>query len=61
MMDGDRMAEEILRLLGGEYTPERVRAFHLLCQGIVAHIQTNAVVAVTGVETGPGTAPGTIQ
>jgi hypothetical protein len=60
MMDGDKMAEEILRLLGGEYTPERVRAFHLLCKGIVEHIQTNAVVAVTGVQSGTGTAPGTV-
>ncbi len=66
-MNGAQLAGEVLRAIGGEPTPDRVRAFTAMCEAIVAHIQANAVVtvpSVTGVlpgggVSGPGT--GTIQ
>lgn len=33
---------------------------HAIATAVVSHITSNAVVAVTGVTAGPGTAPGTI-
>lgn len=32
-----------------------------ICKGLILHIQTNAVVTVTGVQLGASPAPGTIQ
>ena len=60
-MDGDVMAQEVLNLIGGEMTPERLRAFQKFCEGIVQHIQKHAQVTVTGVYLGSGQAPGKIQ
>ena len=55
MMDGDRLADEILREMGGRVYKGRREAFRRLCRAIVRHIQVNAQVNTTGADPQGGT------
>ncbi len=59
MMNGTRLAEEMLAAIGGKRTKDRQRAFARLAQAIVRHIQTNMVVTSVGADPQGGTVTST--
>jgi hypothetical protein len=48
MMNGNLLAAEVLKEMGGEVTPERLAAFQKLCEAVVKHIQRNLQVTAVG-------------
>ena len=65
-MNGNELGAEIANLVIASNAPPEVRQdilrlWQQIGTAIVSHIQENAVVTVTGVYSGPGTAPGTVQ
>ncbi len=58
-MNGNQLAAEMLRAMGGKVTPQRLKAFQRMADAIVKHIQANLVVASSGVDPQGGTVTST--
>lgn len=56
MMNGDQLAAEAIKAIGGKVTPMRLKTFKAFCNAIVSHIQTNMVVVSNGTSP-PGGGP----
>lgn len=50
MMNGNMLAAEMLKAIGGKVTPARLKAFQKMADAIVKHIQTNLQVTSTGAD-----------
>ena len=50
MMNGNKMAAEVIRAMGGKVTPHRLRAFQKMCDAIIKHIQQNMQVTSVGAD-----------
>jgi len=60
-LNADLLAKEMMRSIGGQTPRQRKAAFTRLARAIVKHFQRNALVVVTGVESGSSSAAGRIQ
>ena len=65
-MNGNELGTQIANLITSSNAPPESRdailqLWQQIGTAIVSHIQNNAVVTVTGVQSGPGTAPGTVN
>ena len=50
MMNSNQMAAEVLRSMGGRVTKARLKAFQMMCDAIIKHIQLNMQVTAFGTD-----------